>query len=164
MGQLSRLFHIRNRLAKENDVRPDMVAVGVQSVHTGHQPLIGQLVTGQRVFTFLVPDRAHFHQFAMQVQHVGTASTLVQVIHVLGDYTHVKVLLQLHKAQMGGIGLCVDQLLAPLVVELVDERRVAQIALVARHFHHGIILPQTISITEGLDATLGTDSSTRRDH
>ena len=61
MGQLSRLFHVRNRLTKENDVRPDVVAIGVQRVHTGHQPLVGQLVTGQGVLTLLVPDRTNLH-------------------------------------------------------------------------------------------------------
>ena len=100
----------------------------------------------------------------MQVQHATAAGTLVQVVHILGDDPHVKVFFQLHEAQMGGIGLGVNQLFAPLVVELVDERRVAQEALMARHIHHRIILPQTVGIPEGLDATLGADARARRDH
>ena len=60
---------------------------------------------------------------------------------------------------MGGIGLGIDQLSPALVIELVDERGIAQEPLVACHFHHGIILPQAIGIAKGLDATLGTDAS-----
>ena len=82
----------------------------------------------------------------------------MQVIHVLCNHPHVKVLFQLHQSRVGSIGIGCNQFFAQHVVELVDKGRVTQEALMARYIHHGIILPQSIGIAEGFDAALGTDA------
>ena len=88
----------------------------------------------------------------------------MQVVHILGNDAHVKVLLQFHQAKVGGIGFSILQLQAPLIVELVDQRRIAQVSLMTCHVHYRIVFPQAIGITESLDTTLGTDAGARRNH
>ena len=164
LSQAGSGLHIGDGLAKEHDVRSHRVAIGVTSIDTGNQSLIGQFVTRQGVDAILSTQRAHLHQLTVQVQHIAAAGTLMQVIHVLCDDAHVKVFLQFNKPQMGGIGLGTNQLLTALVIKLVDERGIAQEALMAGHVHYRIILPQAIGIAKGLDTALGADASTRRDH
>ena len=36
-----------------------------------------------------VLGRRHLHQFSVEVHHMGTSSTLVEVVHILGDDGHV---------------------------------------------------------------------------
>ena len=45
----------------------------------------------------------------------------MQVVHILGDDTHVKILFKFDQSKMSGIGLSALQLDPALVVKLMDE-------------------------------------------
>ena len=112
----------------------------------------------------LIVDGAHLHQLAVEVEHLRRAGAFVQIVDVLGDDLHVEILLQVNQAEVAGVGLRVDQLVAALIIELVDERGVAAVAVGRSHIHHGVFLPEAVAIAEGADATLGAHARTGGDY
>lgn len=84
----------------------------------------------------------------MQVYHVRTAGTLVQIIYVLGDDRYIEIPLQVGNAQMPGIRHHIEQLLATFVIEINDQFGLraypSGVALLHRIFvpavrpHHGM--------------------------
>ena len=100
----------------------------------------------------------------MQVHHMAAARHLMQVVHVLRDYGHVIMLLQLCDEAMALVGLGVQALLAKHVVKLRHQVRVAQPSVVGGDIRHGVILPQTIGIAESLQSTLHRHAGTGKNN
>lgn len=98
----------------------------------------------------------------MQVYHVRTAGTLVQIIYVLGDDRYIEIPLQVGNAQMPGIRHHIEQLLATFVIEINDQFRITCISLGSCHLLHRIFVPQSTRITECADTALGAHTGTRQ--
>src|SRR5437660_11667095 len=60
---------------------------------------------------------AHLKYLTVQVQHMGGARTLVQVIYILSNNVHVEVLLQFCKNVMSRVGLCIGHILSTIIIE-----------------------------------------------
>lgn len=75
----------------------------------------------------------------MQVQNIGRPGTLVQIVYILRDDTHIEVLFQVYQPAVAGIWFGGKQFLAAFVVELVYQCRIAGKAIGTGHVHHGII-------------------------
>lgn len=145
-------------------MRTHMVAIGIYGVDAGFQSLVRQLVARQRVDAFGMRHRAHLHQLTMQVQHIFRAGTLVQVVHILRDDIHVEIFFQFHQSTVCGVGLRIDQLQSALIVELVNQGRVASEALVACHVHHFVVFPKPTCVAESGDTALCTHARSSGDN
>ena len=99
----------------------------------------------------------------MQVQHLAAAGALVQVIDVLGDDAHVVVVGQPGQRVVRCVGLRLEQLAPARVVEIDDQLRVAGEGFRRGHLIHPMSFPKAIAVTEGLQATVGTDACTTED-
>lgn len=113
---------------------------------------------GQTPPQFFVIECTHIVQLPMQVQNIGRPGTLVQIVYILRDDTHIEVLFQVYQPAVAGIWFGGKQFLAAFVVELVYQCRIAGKAIGTGHVHHGIIFPQTSGVTEGGDAAFGAHS------
>ena len=98
------------------------------------------------------------------MHNLGAAGAFVEVIDILGDDTHVEMLLEFMQDLMGAVGLYSTELAAAFVIELMYERRIAAETVGTRHIHHRIVLPQTVGVAEGLYAAFGTDTGSCRYH
>ena len=92
------------------------------------------------------------------MKHSAASCQLVEVVDVLRDYVDIIVVFELRQAVMCGIRLASDKLPATLVIELMDQRRIANKACMARHFHYGIVFPKTVGVAESFDTAFGTDT------
>ena len=99
----------------------------------------------------------------MQVQHLAAASALVQVIDVLGDDAHIVVVGQPGQRVVRRVGLRLEQLASARVVEIDDQLRIAGKGFRRGHLIHPMSFPKAIAVTEGLQATVGTDACTTED-
>ena len=88
----------------------------------------------------------------------------MEVVDVLGDYVHVEVLLEVFEEPVCGVRLDGGQCCSAVVVELVYECGVAQIAVVAGDVHHVIVFPQSVGIAESADTAFGTYAGTGRNN
>ena len=98
------------------------------------------------------------------MEDVAGAGALVEVVDVLCDDIDPEVLLELDDGAVAGVGLCLDQVVAALVVEAVDEGGVAGEAVGGGHVHDGIFFPQAAGVAEGGDAALGAHAGARGDY
>lgn len=94
---------------------------------------------GQTPPQFFVIECTHIVQLPMQVQNIGRPGTLVQIVYILRDDTHIEVLFQVYQPAVAGIWFGGKQFLAAFVVELVYQCRIAGKAIGTGHVHHGII-------------------------
>ena len=108
--------------------------------------------------------RAHLHQLTVQMEHISAACTLMQIVDILRDDMHIKVLFKLFKPIMRSIRLNVDQFVPQVAVETVNQSRVAPKAIGTRYLHHRIVVPQATCIAISSHTTLGTHSGTGRNH
>ena len=99
-------------------------------------------------------------QLAVQVQHMGRAGLLMQVVDVLGDDADIVFLFQPHQLAVPLVGFDLEKLPAPLVVEVKHQLGVAQVGVVGGHVLYTVVLPEAVAVAEGADATLGTDAGT----
>ena len=113
--------------------------------------VVGRLATG------------HLHQLAMQVDHIGATSTLMQVVHILCDNLHIVETFQLCKQLMPQAGLCIEHLLTAQVVELSNKFRVSCPPLWRGNIFHFVLFPKTSAISESTDTALGTHAGTGED-
>ncbi len=143
---------------KEDDVRPHMMTVdyGVRRGVAG--------LRTEGVDTALVVDGAHFHQFAVQVEHFRRAGALVEVIDILCNHVDVKAFLEIDEPAVAGVRLDFDELVATVVVEFVDEGGVALKAVGRADVHDGVLFPQTAGISECRDAAFGAHAGAGRDY
>ena len=89
---------------------------------------------------------------------------LVKVVHVLCDYLHVKILLELSKYPVAVIGLCLLELCPEVVVEVGHQFGIAIPALNARNILNTVSLPQSAGITESLEPALCTYARTSQNN
>jgi putative Mn2+ efflux pump MntP len=75
-------------------------------------------VLAPRIYLSFCFCAAHFEQFAMQMDNFFAACSLVQVIHILGDYLHIVPFFQLFQKAMTFVGLTIKQLSPALVVKV----------------------------------------------
>ena len=92
----------------------------------------------------------------MQVDDTAASAPLVQVVHILGDDHHLIPLLQFRHGPVRIVGLASCQSLAPLVVEVQHQGGIPPPPFYAGHILHPVVFPQSVAVTEGRDATLGT--------
>ena len=100
----------------------------------------------------------------MQMNDVRTSRTLVQIVHILRNYRHIKVFLQLGKPCMSCIRFHIKQLFTAFVIEVNHQLRITYIPFGTGYLHHRIFIPQSACITKRTNATLGTHSSTGQNH
>lgn len=109
----------------------------------------------ESIDTIWLVDRAHRHQFAVKMKHIGTAGTLVEIIDILCDDIHFVVLFESRQPQMPCIGLGFEQFAPPGVVEIMDKTWIASETVGTGHVHHRIVFPQSAAVAEGADTAFG---------
>ena len=160
-AKFCRHFYVGNFFAKPYDVGAQRTSVGslIAILHIGIirrksndlRGGVGCLATG------------YFHQFAMQVEDISAAGTLMKVIHVLRDNLHIVETLQLSQQLMSKAWLCIKHLLAAQVVELGNKFRIPCPPLGRGNIFHFVLFPKTSAISEGTDTALGTHAGTGED-
>ena len=76
-----------------------------------------------------------------QVDDMLAASTLMQVVHILGDHCGVEMLIERSHQLVGVIGHGGEELLTPLVVELNDKGWITVVAINRGYLLYRIFLP-----------------------
>lgn len=100
------------------------------------------------------PGTAGLEQFPVQVQNPVAPGPLVQVVHVLGNYLYLEMCFQGGKGPMAGIGRCLQQLPAALVVKIQDQVGPTGKSLGGGNFHHVVTLPEPVCIAECLQTAV----------
>ena len=164
--RLRRRFNHGHRLTKPDhmgpQLHPTLIGVTQDDVRprqlwiTNHDPLIGNPT---RIVLW-----AHQTKLSVQMQHMGTAGTLMQVVHILRYDPDIENFLELGQSKVCSIGLHFIQLSTPLVIEFENELRVGAPSLGRGHLHHIVPFPQTIAIPKSLQPTFPADACTRQHH
>ena len=95
---------------------------------------------------------------------MGAASSLVEVVHVLCDDSHIEVFLQGGDELMATVRLRAEQFVAACVVEVLYEQGVSLVALYACHRLYGIFLPEAVAVAECADAAFGGHACTCQEY
>ena len=82
-----------------------------------------------------------FHKFPMQVDDLGGAGSLMEVIYILGDDGDIEELLQSCHQLVTAAGLHQGQLPAAFVVEVNHEFGITDIALNGGHILYAVLFP-----------------------
>ena len=106
----------------------------------------------------VVAVAAGFGQFAVEVEHVGAASLLVEVVDILGDDVDIVFLFKAHELAVAFVGFDREELAAAFVVEVEYQFRVAEVGFVGGDVFHAVLFPETVAVAEGADAAFGTDA------
>ena len=91
----------------------------------------------------------------MHVDHLRRARPFVQIVDVLGDERHLMRAGEVSQREMGGIGGGTQKVLAPGIIEIMDQRRVAGKALRCRDFFQIILRPEPADVTERAQPAFG---------
>src|SRR5690606_6282688 len=92
-----------------------------------------------------------FIQFPMKVDDMGGSGPFMQRVYILRYYGDIIVFFQFRQPQVGGIGLGMETVLPPLVVEVQHQLPVFPPSFRRGHFHHIVSLPQAVTVPEGPD-------------
>ena len=85
---------------------------------------------------------------------------LVEVVHVLRDYLHVKILLEFREDDMPCVGLSFLELGAQVVVEVGHKFGIAVPALNAGDIFYAVSFPQSAGISKSLEPAFRTYACT----
>jgi len=94
----------------------------------------------------------------MQMQHVFTFGAFVQIINVLGDNLHIELFFQFFQAQMRGIRLFAQHLLAPHVVKFDNLFAVIVQRIRRANLFNAVIRPKPIARPKRSNTGLCTNS------
>lgn len=147
-------LYIGHGFLEKHDMRPHTVSVDYGIGSSVERPWM------KSVHLCLIINGTHFHKLAMKMKHILAAGTLMEVINILSNDVYIVPLFEINQPEMTGIGLGFQQIVAPLIVKFMYERRICGIAVGTCHLHHGIFLPKAACITERGDSTLGAHAGT----
>lgn len=131
--------------------------MGAVAAAIGRAHIIGN-IGGDGVELVFIALAAHFQDLAMEVEDVLRASTLVEVIDILGNDVDVVMLLQGSQGKVGGIGLCGQYISPAHVVEGLYEGGIAAPGAGCGYVFNVVAFPQAIAIAEGAETAFGTDA------
>src|SRR5690554_3657546 len=140
------------RSTKPDNVRPEL-GTEVTGV-TGLDVVVADIVDQLRIHR-----AARLGELAVQVQHIGGAAPLVQVIHILGYYGNPVATFELCQQTVGRVRLDRQQLPAAFVVEPQYQLTVTLERLRGGYVVHTVLLPQPTVVTEGGESAFGADAS-----
>ena len=100
----------------------------------------------------------------MQVNDIGGAGTLMQVIDILCNNGNIKVFLKGCNKAVSFVGLNGKQFATALVVELKYKCRICCISLWCGNLLYRVVIPQTTATTEGCETTFHTHTCTGKYH
>lgn len=103
--------------------------------------------------------RAHLGKLTMQMENPCASRPLMQIIHILSDYSHIPLFLQLRNGIMSGIRLYCPQLQSSLVVEIKYKLRIPIPSLDRRNILNLMVIPQPVISAECGDSALSAHSS-----
>ena len=86
-------FNHRHSLSKPDNKRPELRAIGCLVSHPHLIFLRFKLFYKTRIIG--LKAGSHFRKFPMQMNYLYTPCTFVQIIHILGNHSHMKIFLQL---------------------------------------------------------------------
>ena len=95
---------------------------------------------------------------------IAAASPLMEVIHILCHNRHSMLFFKLCHKLVSKARLHIEQLLAPCIIELRHELRVASPAFWRRDILHIVLFPKTATIAKGTDATFGAHTRSCQDN
>mgnify|MGYP001099957363 CR=1 FL=1 len=94
----------------------------------------------------------------MQVEDIGTAAPLVQVVDVLGYNLNVKVFFQLGQSAVRGIGLCIGYVASSFIVKVEHHLRISAPGTGRCHIINIVTFPQTIRIAKSFQSAFSADT------
>jgi hypothetical protein len=125
---------------------------------------IGVLGVQGIVDTVVVTVLARLHHLAVQVEHMTAAALLVEVVEVLRDDLDIELPLQRTDELVTAVGLAVHVLTPKHVVEIKQLGRMCQPRLVRTNLFDAVLLPESVTVTEGGDTALGTHAGTGQEN
>jgi hypothetical protein len=101
------------------------------------------------------------YDLAVQVNDIGTACSLMQIIDILRDDGDLEYILKLVKSFVRGVWLNGENAFSTFVVKFENPRRVALPSIRGRYKRNGLTLPQTTRSAKGIEPALRAYASTR---
>ena len=150
-GDPGRTFEHRDRLAEEDDMRPQQRPVRRRGVER-----LLPAVEGHDEFG--IARRTELAQLAVQVRHARRSGPLVQVIDVLRHHLDLAGPLQPRDGLVRGVRPGGEHLAAALVVKPDHQRAVAGQRLGRADLLDPVIGPEPVRIAEGRKAAVGAHS------
>ena len=143
--------HIGNRFTKPNDIRTKLTTVFSFVTKSN---VVVKRPDFYTIYILFVRRRANFSQFPVKMNNMRRACPLMEVIHVLGENSNVVPLLELCQQFVSFVRLDVKQLTATGVIEVKHCLWIFIPALNAGQLQSIMLFPQSILVTECIDATL----------
>ena len=84
-----------------------------------------------------------------------TASSFVQIVHILCHDGHIKLIFQGNQSAVAFIGACINQQAAQVVVKVCHQSGICPPALGGGDLLHGISLPKTVRVAKSTEAAFG---------
>lgn len=149
-------LHHRNGLLEKHDVGSHVVSVdnGIGSR--------SEIRVIESEYFIIIVDSAKGHEFAMKMKDVGATGAFVKVVDILGDYTDIEILFQIYKREVSDVGLYLGKLGASVVVEIMNESRVALKTVGRTNVHDIVIFPKAVGVAECRDATFCANTGSGR--
>ena len=102
--------------------------------------------------------RTDLGRLTVEVDHLGAAALLVEVVDILCHDRDIVILLEFRNQFVGLVGLLGSQFAAALVVELQHQGTVAPPPFYGGHIGHIVVFPEAVAVAEGTYAALGAHS------
>ena len=100
----------------------------------------------------------------MKVYYMSGASSLMQVIDVLGDYRYIMFFFKFGNHSVSIVWLYLRQLLTPKIIEVKTPLRIIVESFCTRQICPFIIGPQTVLTTESAQSAFNTYTSSSQKH
>ena len=88
----------------------------------------------------------------------------MQVINILGDYMHIKVIFKIGDQLMGCIWLCFQNVFTAGIIKALYQLWVFGPGFGCGDFFYTMLFPKSITVTKSINATFGAHACTGKDH
>ena len=107
---------------------------------------------GEAVLLIAAVFRPYLGEFAMEMQDIGTACALMEIVHILRNDIDIELILERSDGAMCVIGSYPFELAPPYIIEVEHQARILVPALDGRDLLRVVIVPKPAIVPERADA------------